>query len=158
MILDVSGVIMRIFEIHGLLALAATLVVTTAAAQAPAPTLEPGLWALKIITTTNGKTEQTENSEQCLGDELKDLGSYFSPKLEDVQAECKRLRQPAGDKQISHTLECKGANFTMNAATLVNIESARSFSAALRLDSKAAGESAQVAAKIEGRRIGPCRK
>jgi hypothetical protein len=149
---------MRILENHGFLALAASLALLPAAAQAPAPTLDPGLWALRIVTTTNGKDEKTESSQQCLGDELKDLGNYFSPKLEDVQAECKRQRQPAGDKQISHTLECKGANFTMSAATLVNIESERAFSAAMRVDSKAGSESAQIAAKIEGQRLGPCKK
>jgi hypothetical protein len=149
---------MRILEKHGFLAAAAALALLPAAAQAPVPALESGLWALKVTSTTTGKSEQSETTEQCLGDELKDLGSYFSPKLQDVQAECQRLRQPAGEQQISHTLECKGANFTMSVATLVNIEGARAFSAAMRMDSKTGADVSHIAAKIEGKRTGPCKK
>jgi Protein of unknown function (DUF3617) len=120
--------------------------------------LEPGTWTLRVVTTTNGKADLVQNSEQCLGDELKNLGSYFAPQLEGAEADCKRTQEPTGDpRKIVHRLECTGDGFTMAAATTVTLVDSRQFTANIRIDTKTQTESASVVADAEGRWTGVCK-
>jgi hypothetical protein len=73
-----------------------------------------------------------QDTEDCLkGDQLKDLGAYFAPSLEGVQADCKSTRQPSSG--------------------------ARRFTAALRIESRSQTESALVQADVEGIWTGACK-
>jgi hypothetical protein len=120
--------------------------------------LEPGTWTLRVVTTTNGKPEPVQNSEQCLGDELKDLGSYFAPQLEGVEADCKRTEESTGDpRKIVRRLECTAADFTMAATTTVTIVDSRQFTANIHIDTKTPTGSALVVADAEGRWTGACK-
>ena len=120
--------------------------------------LEPGTWTLRVVTTTNGKPEPVQNSEQCLGDELKDLGSYFAPQLEGVEADCKRTEESTGDpRKIVRRLECTAADFTMAAATTVTIVDSRQFTANIHIDTKTPTGSSLVVADAEGRWTGACK-
>ncbi|MGH7767306.1 MAG: DUF3617 domain-containing protein [Candidatus Binatia bacterium] len=120
------------------------------------PALEPGLWRISVTSTTNGKPDPNQDSKECLGDELKDLASYFAPELEGAKATCKRTRQPAADRKTGYRMQCSGAGFTVDALTSVTIENSRHFTMSIRTDSRAPGESAIVVVKGEGRRIGAC--
>ena len=111
-----------------------------------------------MVTTTNGKPEPVQNSEQCLGDELKDLGSYFAPQLEGVEADCKRTEESTGDpRKIVRRLDCTAADFTMAAATTVTIVDSRQFTANIHIDTKTPTGSSLVVADAEGRWTGACK-
>jgi hypothetical protein len=112
---------------------------------------------MTVASTTNGKADPVENTEACLGDELKDLAAYFAPELEGAKAQCKRARLPSKDpSKLGYRMQCSGPGFTVNAETAVTIANPRLFTATIRTHSKAANESAQVVANIEGRWTGPC--
>ena len=138
---------------------AATSVFGWVAARATAapPALEPGMWKISVTSTTNGKSNPKEDTDQCLGDELKDLTSYFAPQLENAQAECTNTLQPSEDpNQIAYRMQCRGAGFTVEALTSVTFESSRDFSMTMRIDSRTPRESAIVVASGEGHRTGAC--
>ena len=44
-------------------------------ARAAEPEMDPGNWKLHVASTTNGKPEPVQDTQECLGDELKDLGA-----------------------------------------------------------------------------------
>jgi hypothetical protein len=139
----------------GLLAIA-TLV--AGAAWAAQPELEPGNWKLTVTSTTNGKPEPVQNTEECLRDELKDLGAYFAPALEGVKAQCKKSRLPSKDpRKLDYRMQCTGSGFTVKAETAVTIEGPRLFTATMRMDTKTMKESAAVLARMEGRWAGACK-
>lgn len=126
---------------------------SAACAQTP---LEPGVWRITVTSTTNGKPDPKQESKECLGDELKDLASYFAPQLEGAKATCKRTRQPEKDRTVAYRMQCSGEGFTVDALTSVTVVNSRHFTMSIRTDSRAPGESAVVVAKGEGRRIGAC--
>ena len=139
----------------GFLAFAALI---AGAAWAAQPELEPGNWKLTANTTTNGKPEPVQNTEECLGDELKDLGAYFAPELEGVKAKCKRARLPSKDaRKLEYRMQCTGSGFTVKAETSVTIEGPRHFTATMRMDTRTKKESALVVADLEGRWAGACK-
>jgi len=139
----------------GGLAFAALAVCTAWAAQ---PELEPGNWKLHVVSTTNGKPEPVQNTEECLRDELKDLGSYFAPSLEGMKARCKKTRQPSSDpRKLDYRMQCSGSGFTIDAMITVTIENSRHFTASMRINSKTKRESAAVVADAEGRWAGACK-
>jgi hypothetical protein len=123
------------------------------------PELEPGMWRLTINSTTNGKADPAQDSEQCLGEELNDLAAYFTPQLEGAESEveCTPTRQPAKDRELSYRMQCRGADLTIDALTRVTIENSRHFTMSIRTDSRTSQESAIVVAKGEGRWIGACK-
>jgi hypothetical protein len=120
--------------------------------------LEPGRWALHVDSTTNGRPDPVQDTEECLaGDQLKDLGSYFAPSLEGGEADCRKTRQPSSDpRKVEYRMQCTGAGFSLDATTTVTIESARRFTVAIRMSTRAETESAVVVADAEGRWKGPC--
>jgi hypothetical protein len=118
--------------------------------------LEPGMWRITVTSTTNGTSNPDEDTEQCLGEELKDLVSYFAPQLEEVQAQCTNTRQPSDPNQVAYRMQCRGAGFTVDALTRVTIESSSHFTATMRIDSRTVQESALVIANAQGRRTGAC--
>lgn len=122
--------------------------------------LEPETWKLHVASTTNGNPDPVQDTEECLqGDQLKDLGSYFAPSLEGVEADCKKTRQPSNDpRKVDYRTQCTGRSFTMKATTSVTIESARHFTAAMRLETRTERETAVVVADIDGARSGPCKE
>ncbi|MGQ0546007.1 MAG: DUF3617 domain-containing protein [Betaproteobacteria bacterium] len=135
--------------------LAAALLSSGALAQAQ---LEPGNWELTLRSTTNGKADPVQNSEECLGDELKDLGAYFAPSLEGTQAKCERTRQASSDpRQINYRMRCTAPGLSVNAATGVTVVNPRLFTLAMRIESRTPRESALVTASAEGRRTGACK-
>jgi len=137
------------------LAAAAFAACTAWAAQ---PELEPGNWKLHVVSTTNGKPEPVQNSEECLGNELKDLGSYFAPNLEGVKAKCKRARLPSSDsKKLAYRTQCAGSGFTVDVTATVTIESSRHFTLSMRTNSKTTKESALVIVDAEARWAGACK-
>lgn len=122
------------------------------------PQLEPGNWQMKIATTTNGKADPVQNAEECLGDELKDLGAYFAPSLEGSRAKCERTRQPSSDpRQINYRMRCTGRGLSVNATTGVTIVNPRLFTVTMRIESRTPRESAVVSAEAEGRWAGACK-
>ncbi len=155
---------MDTFEIHrraikatriGLISFAVAIAGAGWAAQTE---LEPGSWKLKVSSTINGKPEPVQDSEECLGDELKDLAAYFAPSLEGAKAQCKRAQRPTNDpRKLAYRIQCSGSGFTMNADTSVTIESPRRFTGTMRIASKTKTESAVVLADIEGNWTGPCK-
>jgi hypothetical protein len=120
--------------------------------------LEPGLWKLRITSTTNGNPDPVQESEDCLkGDQLEDLGAYFAPSLEGLEADCKNTRLPSSDPgKIAYQMQCTGRGFKIDATTTVKVESARRFTAALRIDSRSESESALVVADVVGSWVGAC--
>lgn len=123
--------------------------------------LEPGLWRIKVNTTTNGKPEPEQDDQVCLEAELKDLGKYFSPEFEGAQAKCNRARRPTGDpNSLSYRMTCTGtaSKFTTEMQSNVSIVSATHFKLSLKMDTKTPKESALVVAEGEAKRIGPCPK
>ncbi|MGB7931760.1 MAG: DUF3617 family protein [Gammaproteobacteria bacterium] len=131
--------------------------VTAACAQA-ASELEPGRWKLHVASTTNGKAEPVQDTEECLqGEELKDLSSYFAPELEGVEARCERNRQPSDDpRKVDYRIRCIGAGFTWEATSSVTVESTVHFTAAMRMETHTQSDSAIVVADISGTRVGHC--
>jgi hypothetical protein len=128
-------------------------------AWAAQPELEPGNWKLHVVSTTNGRPEPVQNTEECLGDELKDLGAYFAPDLEGVKAKCKRARLPSSDpKKLIFRMQCTGSGFTTDITTTTTIESSRHFTASMRINSKTKTESALVVADADARWVGACKK
>jgi hypothetical protein len=137
-----------------------TVVATTAAfaAWAAQPELEPGNWKLHVVSTTNGKSEPVQYTEECLGDELKDLGAYFAPDLEGVKAKCKRARLPSSDpRKLAYRTQCAGSGFTVDVTATVTIESSRHFTLSMRTNSKTTKESALVVVDAEARWAGACK-
>ncbi len=120
------------------------------------PVLEPGLWQIKVTSTTNGKPDPKQDLKECLVEELKDLPAYFAPQLEGVQATCKVTRLPEAERTIGHRMQCSSAGFTVDAVTSVTIENSRYFIVSIRSDSRATRESALVVAKGVGRWTGTC--
>jgi Protein of unknown function (DUF3617) len=120
--------------------------------------LEPGRWKLHVASTTNGKADPVQETDECLqGEELKNLGSYFAPELEGVAARCERKRQPSDDpRKVDYRSRCIGAGFTWEAASSVTLESTGHFTAAMRMETHTQNESAIVVADISGMRVGPC--
>ena len=140
------------------IALLAFAALFAGAAWAAQPELEPGNWKLIVNSTTNGKPEPVQNTEECLGDELKDLGSYFAPDLEGVKAKCKKARLPSSDpRKLVYRTQCTGSGFTTDMTATVTIESSRHFSATMRMNTKTRTESALVVADAEGRWAGVCK-
>jgi len=140
----------------GILVSAAFAACTAWAAQ---PELEPGNWKLHVVSTTNGKPDPVQDTEECLGDELKDLGTYFAPDLEGAKAKCKKTRLPSSDpKKLAYRTQCTGSGFTVDMTATVTIESSRHFTASMRINSKTRKESALVVADAEGRWAGACKK
>ena len=120
--------------------------------------LEPGRWTLRVSSTTNGKPDPVQNSEQCLGDELKDLGSYFSPQLQGAEADCKRSEESTdGGRKIVRRMECTGDGFSVAATTTVTIIDSRSFTASIQVESKTPKQTSSVVADAEGRWTGACK-
>jgi hypothetical protein len=135
--------------------LAAALFACGAFAQ---PQLEPGSWRLKIAATTNGKADPAQSAEECLADELKDLGAYFAPSLEGSSARCERTRQPSSDpRQINYRMRCRGRGVSVDATTGVTIVDPRFFTLTMRIESRTPRESAVVSAEAEGRWAGACK-
>lgn len=129
------------------------------AAWAAQPELEPGNWKLHVVSTTNGKPEPVQNTEECLGDELKDLGGYFAPELEGVKAKCKKTRLPSSDpRKLIYRTQCTGSGFSTDISATVTIENSRHFTASLRMNSKTKTESALVVADADARWAGACKK
>ena len=127
------------------------------AAWAAQPELEPGNWKLQVSTTTNGKPEPVQSSQECLGDELKDLASYFAPELEGVKAKCSKQRRPSKDpRQMAFRTRCAGGGFTSDIDATVTTESSRHFTATMRINSRTRTEAALVVANVEGRWAGAC--
>jgi hypothetical protein len=121
------------------------------------PALEPGMWKISVTSTTNGKSNPKEDTDQCLGEELKDLASYFAPQLEGAQADCTKTLQPSKDpNQVAYRMQCRGAGFTVDALTSVTFEDSRHFTMTMRIDSRAPQESAVVVANGDGQRTGTC--
>jgi hypothetical protein len=119
--------------------------------------LEPGMWRVTVTSTTNGEPNPAEDTQQCLGEELKDLVSYFAPKLEGANAQCTNTRQPSEThNQVAYRMQCRGAGFTVDALTSVTLESSSHFTATIRIDSRTQEESALVVANAQGHRTGAC--
>ena len=97
--------------------------------------MEPGNWRLKTTSSTNGKAEPPQDQEECLGDELKDLNSYFAPELEGVKAKCRRAQRKTLDKSIAYTMKCTGDKFTIEMESAVKIESPKRFTFPSRISS-----------------------
>ena len=129
----------------------------TASAFAQSPNMEPGNWHLTTKVSTNGRPKPVQEQNECLGDELKDLTSYFAPELEGVKAKCKRTPQKTSDKSIAYKMKCAGASFTMDVESAVRIEGPKRFTATMKMDTKTPKERAVVVANIEGRHTGPCK-
>ena len=142
-----------------LLAGVAAVVLGAGMALAAEPEMEPGNWKLHVASTTNGKPEPVQDTQECLGDELKDLGAYFAPELEGVQAKCKKTRLPSADpKKLIYKTQCTGAGFRSDISATVTIESRRRFTAIMQMNTKTKTESALVVANIDARWAGPCKK
>jgi hypothetical protein len=115
------------------------------------------MWKISVTSTTNGKSNPKEDTDQCLGEELKDLTSYFAPQLEGAQADCTKTLQPSKDpNQVAYRMQCRGAGFTVDALTSVTFEDSRHFTMTMRIDSRAPQESAVVVANGDGQRTGTC--
>jgi hypothetical protein len=129
-----------------------------AGASAETVELEPGLWRLDTATTTNGAADPAQHTQACLrSEELKDLGAYFTPVLEEAEADCKTTQQSATDpRRLDYAMHCAGAGFTVDAKTDVTIESPRRFRANVRIETRTERESAVVVAEVEGNRAGEC--
>ena len=128
-------------------------------AWAAQPELEPGNWKLHVVSTTNGKPEPVQNTEECLAEELKDLATYFAPDLEGVKAKCKKSRLPSKDpRKLAYRTQCTGSGFTVDVTATVTIESSRYFTLSMRINTKSTKESALVVADGEGRWAGACKK
>ena len=131
----------------------------TCGAQAAQPELAPGHWKLHVVSTTNGKPEPVQDTQECLGDELKDLGAYFAPEMEGVQAKCKKTRLPSADaRKLIYKTRCTGAGFSTDISATVTIEGPRRFTATMQMNTKTKTESALVIADIDGRWAGACTK
>jgi hypothetical protein len=128
------------------------------AAFAQSSELEPGRWKLHVASTTKGKPDPVQDTEACLqGEELKDLGAYFAPTLEGVEARCERTRLPSSDpRKVDYRARCTGAGFTWEATSSVTVESSGHFTASMRMDTRTQRDSAIVVAEISGTRVGPC--
>jgi hypothetical protein len=138
-----------------LASLAAALFACGASAQ---PELEPGAWRLKIATITNGTADPVQDVEQCLADELKDVGGYFAPSLEGSSAKCERTRQPSSDpRQINYRMRCRGRGVSVDATTRVTLVDPHYFTLTMRVESRTPHESALVTAEAEGRWAGACK-
>jgi hypothetical protein len=119
--------------------------------------LEPGLWRIKVASTSNGKPEPPQDDKVCLQDELKDLAKYFSPELEGVQAECTRTKRPVGGpNELAYRMSCKGNGFTTEMNSTVTIVSPKQFKLYLRMDTRTRKETAKVVADGEATHLGPC--
>jgi hypothetical protein len=111
-----------------------------------------------VASTTNGKPEPVQDTEECLGDELKDLGAYFAPNLEGVKAKCKKARLPSTDpKKLAYRTQCIGSGFTVDVTATVTIESSRHFTLSMRTNTKTTKESALVVVDAEARWAGACK-
>jgi len=128
-------------------------------AEGVEPVLEPGLWRTTVNSTTNGKPDPVQDFEECLGEQLKDLGAYFAPQLEnpgDVDVKCERVKLPSKDRTVSYRMQCRGPGLTVEALTGVTVKNSGHFTVTLQIKSRTEEESALVVGKAEGRRIGAC--
>jgi hypothetical protein len=102
---------------------------------------------------------EPEDTEACLkAEELKDLGAYFAPSLEGVDAICDRVRQPVKDpSKFDYSMVCRGEGFSVEVTTNVTIEASDRFSAAIESHSRSAGETVRVVAQVKAKRSGPCK-
>jgi hypothetical protein len=139
--------------IVGLLAILAA-----SSADGAQPALEPGLWRITVTSTTNGKPDPVQDSQECLGDELKDIAAYFAPQLENGEADCTRTQEPPKGRELTYRMQCRGAGFTVDALTGATVHNSRHFTVTMRINTKTEQESAIVVGKGEGHRTGVCPK
>ena len=59
--------------------LTAALLLAFGTGAAPVPVLEPGNWMYSLEVVSNGKQMPVRTAEDCLDEELKDIGEYFAP-------------------------------------------------------------------------------
>ncbi len=118
--------------------------------------LEPGMWRITVTSTTNGKPDPAQDSQECLGEELKDLATYFAPQLEGAEVECKRTRQPSEERKVNYRMQCSATGLTVDALTSVTVEDSRHFTVTMRINSRTPQESASVVAKGKGSWTGAC--
>jgi Protein of unknown function (DUF3617) len=125
---------------------------------AEAVELDDGNWRLHVATTINRTPEPIRDTVECLSaEELADLGAYFTPVLDEAEANCQTTRLPsAGSRRIDHRMHCVGQDLTIDTTSMVTIESSNRFHAVVRIDSRTENESARVFAEVEGSRTGVC--
>jgi hypothetical protein len=144
---------------------AALTVVTLVALAAMAPvahgqgaTLEPGNWMFSIQSVTNGRPDAPLQGEDCLENQLKDLGTYFAPKLDGADAQCETARKPDGGKTMEYVMKCRGAGFTAVATTRITIEDSRRVTLRSLVETKTMQGESRVVSSGEALRTGACRK
>ena len=121
--------------------------------------LDPGNWRVRATSVTNGIADPAQDSEMCLGDELKDVAGYFAPALEGVKARCTTTRVPAKEPNVlARRLRCTGAGFTYEAESRVIIVNPSRFTLTMRSNAKTATETGIVALSGEGDRLGACKE
>jgi hypothetical protein len=118
--------------------------------------LEPGMWRITVTSTTNGKRDPVQDSTECLGEELKDLATYFAPQLEGAEVECKRTRQPSDERKVNYRMQCSATGLTVDALTSFTVENSRHFTVTMRTNSRTPQESAVVVAKGKASWTGAC--
>lgn len=139
--------------------LAAAFVILAATFAAHAQSgLEPGLWKIAVNTTVNGVADPDQDLEECLGRELDDLAAYFAPRLEGLAVQCRRAREPSSPEVVAYRMQCRGAGFSIDAATSTTIESPVKFTLKMRIDTRTDEESAVVIANADGRRVAACQQ
>lgn len=127
-------------------------------AGAAPPVLEPGNWMFSIESTTNGRREPPMVAEDCLDEQLKDLGAYFAPKLEGAEARCETTRNAESERVMAYRMQCKGAGFTATSTVRVTIEDSRRVTLRSVLETKTLQGDSMVVAAGEALRTGACRR
>jgi len=120
--------------------------------------LQPGTWRLRVSSITNGVADPAQDTEVCISaEELSDLGSYFAPVLEDVDADCKKTRQPSADpNKIDYRMACIAPKITVNSMSQVMIESINRFDLAMVIDSRTEIETGHVEVSAQANWVRPC--
>ncbi len=113
---------------------------------------------IAVETITNGKAEPPRTGEECLREELKDLGAFFKPKLEGVEAKCETTRRSTSPKTITYRMNCRGPAFVMVGETRVTIEDSRRFTLNMQLQTRTMTKSVKMVSVGEALRTGACRK
>jgi hypothetical protein len=145
---------MRTVRILPLLALAAI----APPALGQGATLEPGNWMFSIQSVTNGRPDAPMQGEDCLENQLKDLGAYFAPKLDGADAKCETSRKADGGKTMEYLMQCRGAGFTTVATTRITIEDSRRVTLRSLVETKTMQGESRVVSSGEALRTGACRK
>jgi hypothetical protein len=142
------------FQLHVLLASLAVLLVAPAA-LAEGPGYQPGEWEVTTVTTMKGLPMEVPAQKQTLRQCLD--GKAAVPDTARKDEKCTVLEQKVEGGKVTWKIRCKDAQSTSEGQGEVTY-SATSYAGTMTFVINAGGQTIKADMKMNGRRVGDCKK